>query len=69
MVNLLPSGGKIAGVLFDREFEHKGPPFGGTNAEYKSLFEKEFELKIFESCFNSFIKRAETELFIVLKKH
>lgn len=69
MVNLLPSGGKIVGVLFDREFEQIGPPFGGTATEYRKLFEKNFKLKIFESCTNSFSKRAGTELFMVLKKH
>ena len=69
MLNLIPSGGKIAGVLFNREFEHDGPPFGGTAAEYLTLFEKDFELKVFESCTNSFIKRADTELFMVLKKY
>lgn len=69
MLNLLPSGGKVVGVLFDREFEQIGPPFGGTAAEYRKLFKKYFELKIFESCTNSFSKRAGTELFMVLKKH
>lgn len=69
MTKLLPSGGKIAGVLFDKEFEDEGPPFGGKSEEYRMLFEKDFELKIFESSTNSFSKRAGTELFIILRKY
>lgn len=69
MLKLLPSGAKIVGVLFDKEFEHVGPPFGGTAAEYNTLFKKDFELKIFESCTNSFNKRVGAELFMVLKKY
>ena len=65
---LLVPGGKLVGVLFDREFEEQGPPFGGSKYQYESLFEKEFDLKTLEPCYNSFIKRAETELFINLVK-
>ena len=68
MSALLVPGGKLVGVLFDREFEEQGPPFGGSKYQYESLFEKEFDLKTIEPCYNSFIKRAETELFINLIK-
>lgn len=68
MKSLLSIGGKIAGVLFNIHFEKSGPPFGGSAVEYRTLFEKYFELKIFESCYNSFPKRADSELFVVLVK-
>lgn len=68
MKNLLTEGGKIAGVLFNKEFEHPGPPFGGSEEEYRRLFENSFEFKIVDSCNNSFSKREGSELFIVLVK-
>ena len=68
MKSLLAPNGKLTGVLFDTVFEHEGPPFGGRKAQYVSLFEKHFNLKHFEKCYNSFHKRKETELFISLVK-
>jgi len=69
MKSLIPKGGKIAGVLFNIQFEREGPPFGGSEAEYRALFENDFELRTFEPCYNSFIKREGTELFIILIKN
>jgi len=66
MHQLLATGGKLAGVLFNREFEQQGPPFGGTEPAYKMLFEKHFKPLVFETCHNSFFKRKGTELFIIL---
>lgn len=65
---LLAPKGKLVGVLFDREFEEQGPPFGGCKCQYKPLFEKNFDFKTFELCNNSFVKRAGTELFINVSK-
>lgn len=65
---LLAPNGKLVGVLFNRRFEEQGPPFGGTKNEYESLFAEEFFLKTFEPCYNSFIKRKDSELFINLVK-
>ncbi len=64
---LLASEGKLVGVLFNKEFEHQGPPFGGTNDEYRILFADAFEFRTFEPCYNSFPKRADSEVFIILK--
>ncbi len=61
---LLAPGGKLAGVLFDKEFEQPGPPFGGNKDEYIRLFENDFIFKTIEPCYNSFAKRQGTELFI-----
>jgi len=65
---LLATHGKLVGVLFDREFEQQGPPFGGCKCQYEPLFQPYFVFKIFDSCYNSFVKRAGTELFINLVK-
>lgn len=68
MKALLAPQGKLVGVLFDREFEQQGPPFGGCKCQYEPLFEKYFHFKYFEHCYNSFVKRKDTELFINLVK-
>ncbi len=64
MKELLATGGKLVGVLFDREFEQQGPPFGGCKCQYEPMFEKDFNFKTIEICNNSFVKRQGTELFI-----
>ncbi len=68
MNELLIPGGKLVGVLFDREFEQQGPPFGGCKCQYEPLFSNNFDLLVFDKCYNSFYKRKDTELFIILKK-
>lgn len=68
MQELLAPGGKLVGVLFDREFEQQGPPFGGCKCQYEPMFEKGFTLKTFHPCYNSFEKRKGTELFVILVK-
>ncbi|NQV75536.1 MAG: SAM-dependent methyltransferase [Bacteroidetes bacterium] len=68
MKKLLNKDGKLAGLLFVKEFEKAGPPFGGSKQEYELLFRNDFELKVIESCYNSFEKRAGSEMFIVFRK-
>jgi SAM-dependent methyltransferase len=68
MNELLAPDGKLVGVLFDREFEQQGPPFGGCKCQYEPMFEKNFNFKTFEPCYNSFSKRKDSELFINLVK-
>ncbi len=67
MHSLLKPDGKLVGLLFNRDFE-EGPPFGGNIEEYSTLFANDFTFKVFESCYNSFIKRKDTEIFIVFTK-
>ena len=66
MKSLLAPNAKLAGVLFHKEFETEGPPFGGYKNEYVALFENDFIFKTFETCYNSFVKREDNELFINL---
>ena len=68
MYQLLNKKGKLMGVLFNKEFENAGPPFGGSKAEYESYFSPYFSLKIFDTCFNSHPKRAGNELFLIAEK-
>jgi SAM-dependent methyltransferase len=68
MSELLAPNGKLMGVLSDRTFEMEGPPFGGNQVEYKKLFQTNFDFIHFMPCHNSYHKRANTELFILLKK-
>ena len=69
MNDLLDINGKLVGVLFNTVFEHSGPPFGGDISDYEVLFGKKFNIQLMEKCYNSFVKRKETELFIKLQKH
>jgi methyl halide transferase len=70
---LLAPGGKLVGLLFNREFDplrslETGPPFGGNAAEYRPLFAPFFTIQCMEPCYNSIKPRAGTELFIQLVK-
>lgn len=68
MHQLLAPKGKIAGLLFNREFE-EGPPFGGNKVEYSNLFSGAFTIGKMEICANSVAPRANSELFIELEKN
>lgn len=64
MLNLLKEGGKIAGLLFDTQFQN-GPPFGGNIKEYQDLFSTHFNIKTLESCYNSIPQRMGNECFFI----
>lgn len=68
MYSLLNPDGILAGLLFDKEFEEAGPPFGGSKAEYEKIFRDHFKFLHFERCYNSHPKRQDAELFMELKK-
>lgn len=61
---ILAPGGRMAGLLFGVEFADQGPPFGGTEAEYRQLFEPQFDIIRLEPCTESIPPRAGRELFI-----
>lgn len=61
---LLKSNGTLVGVLFNRDFEQAGPPFGGSEQEYRGLFTPYFKIHHLNPCYNSIGPRAGTELFI-----
>lgn len=66
---LLNPGGRLAGLLFDDPLYDDHPPFGGSREEYIKYFEPYFELKVFETAYNSIEPRAGRELFINFVKH
>lgn len=66
MSELLKPKGKLVGVLFNRSFEG-GPPFGGSEAEYRTLFSSTFHQIRMEPCYNSISPRSGSELFVVLR--
>jgi SAM-dependent methyltransferase len=68
MHQLLKPGGKLVGVLFNRDFQHQGPPFGGSKPEYLDYFKDLFQVLKMEECINSIPARQGTELFIILQK-
>jgi SAM-dependent methyltransferase len=65
---LLRSGGRLAGLLFNCQFEQEGPPFGGCEAEYRKLFEGIFTIITMEPCAHSIEPRQGRELFFVVEK-
>jgi len=64
---LLKPGGKLVGLFFNRVFA-AGPPFGGTEIEYRQLFQQRFTIATMENCYNSIVSRKDTELFVRLIK-
>jgi methyl halide transferase len=68
IADLLHDKGIWFGVLFNREFDRQGPPFGGSESEYRVLFQDRFDLLKMEKCTNSIPQRLGTELFFVARK-
>lgn len=68
MAELLPPGGILAGVLFDKQFDKPGPPFSGNTEEYRMLFSTAFNISVMESCTHSHPKRQGSELFFELER-
>ncbi|MFT4024507.1 MAG: methyltransferase domain-containing protein [Flavihumibacter sp.] len=68
MKKLLRTGGRLAGVLFNKIFDKAGPPFGGSKAEYLVLFSKDFEILRMESSLHSVAPRAGTELVVEMRR-
>ena len=75
---ILGSGGAARAVLYalaqkrpkhitvvNRTFEKAGPPFGGNEAAYLSLFKAAFDIHQMATAPNSIAPRAGTELFFV----
>ena len=68
MHELMAEEGILSGLLFNRMFE-SGPPFGGSKEEYEKLFTGAFDFVKMDFCDNSIAPRANSELFINLKKN
>ena len=68
MYELLKPKGKLAGLIFNHEFDFSEPPFGGTPQEYKNIFSEKFNFKHFSTAYNSIKPRKGRELFFVFEK-
>jgi hypothetical protein len=68
IAQLLNVEGRWVAVLFARHFEQNGPPYGGDEYEYKTLFSKYIEIKDISMCHNSAKPRQDSELFVIGKK-
>lgn len=67
---LLNAKGRIAGVLFNENFGYEDhPPFAGSEAEYRKLFEPYFKIVRMEPCEISIQPRLGNELLIELEKN
>lgn len=66
---LLCKDGKLAGVLFNTVFENTGPPFGGTEGEYRKMLDlKKWKILKWEACRNSIEPRKGREWWMELQK-
>ncbi|RLD45305.1 MAG: SAM-dependent methyltransferase [Bacteroidetes bacterium] len=65
---LLNNGGKLVGLLFNHVFDFEGPPYGGTEKEYRDLFTVYFDFEAFKIAHNSIKPRSGRELFLLLNK-
>ena len=68
MKSLLNPNGKIAGLLFQFPLTNEGPPFGGSEVEYITLFQKNFNIVTMETAYNSIVPRKNKELFVIFEK-
>lgn len=66
--DLLNNNGRLVGLLFNKEFDRDGPPFGGHEKEYKALFASYFSFHTWAACYNSYPPRAGSEWFMILRK-
>ena len=66
MSRILNDDGRLTGVLFDFPLTDDGPPFGGSEEEYRALFGKAFDIVRMERCTDSIPPRMGNELFIEL---
>jgi methyl halide transferase len=71
MSQLLNPNGKLVGVWFNIplvEDNMDKRPFGGTKTEYTGYLTPFFNVKTFETCYNSIEPRAGQELFGIFEK-
>lgn len=65
---LLRPGGLLTGLLFDRIFEHEGPPHGGTVDEYYQRFSRRYAQVDITPCTDSISPRLGSEVVITAHK-
>lgn len=70
MATLLKNKGKLVGLWFSfpKTSDMEKRPFGGDKQEYLSYFQVYFEVKSFETSYNSIPQRQDRELFGIFVK-
>jgi len=68
VASLLKPGKKLVGLLFNKEFDKPGPPFGGTALMYETLFSPAFHIHAMAVAYNGIKPRQNTEVFINFTK-
>lgn len=63
MAEIIRPGGKLVGLLFNFPLTEEGPPFGGSEEEYRVRFAPFFELNILQPALNSIKPRLGRELW------
>ncbi|MGB3468113.1 MAG: SAM-dependent methyltransferase [Cyclobacteriaceae bacterium] len=64
---LLNTNGKLVGLLWNCDFE-SGPPFGGSEQEYRTIFDPFLTIEKMELCYNSIKPRTGREYFVIMRK-
>ena len=67
MSKIIKPKGNLIGLLFSKEFDREGPPFGGVINNYKAMFSKKFDIRVITPCTNSIESRMGSELFINMR--
>ncbi|WP_418604327.1 methyltransferase domain-containing protein [Hwangdonia sp.] len=65
---ILQTGGKIIGLLFNVPLNKTHPPFGGNKEEYLAYFKPYFHIRLMEEASNSHESRSGKELFFNIQK-
>lgn len=65
---LLAPKGKLMGLLWSVELNADHPPFGGSEKEYHTYFDKYFNFLHLENAYNSIKSRSGRELFFLAEK-
>ena len=68
MHSLLSPGGHLAGLYFNFPLTHEGPPYGGSEEEYRKRFSARFEIEKMHAAPNSIKPRAGRELWVEMRK-
>jgi SAM-dependent methyltransferase len=68
MKELLAPNGVLSGLLFNFPLTEKGPPFGGSESEYRTRLSEHLEVEKLEPCPNSIKPRLGSEFFFVARK-
>jgi thiopurine S-methyltransferase len=64
----LSPGGKLAGLYFNFPLTQEGPPYGGSEEEYRKRFSAQFEIEKMYAAPNSIKPRAGRELWVEMRK-